>query len=107
MRQLPQYFAHGFPLDLEPVGAMHEAAQDGIGEHIVTDAGIPLFCGQLTDYQGRSLSVTIVHDFQQIVAMRRLQRLQPPVVDDQQLHLGQLLELFVVTAVGLSLDQLQ
>ncbi len=87
-RQLPQYFTHGLTLEREAVSVVHQPIENGIGEGVFPDAGIPLIGRQLTDYQGRGLSVTIVHDFQQIVALSRLQRLQPPVVDDQQLDLG-------------------
>ena len=51
--------------------------------------------------------MTIVHNFHQIVAVGRLERLQTPVVNDQQLDLGQQLELFVVTAIGFCLRQFQ
>ena len=41
-RQLAEYLAHGFPLELKPVGVVHQSVQDGVGQGVVADAGIPL-----------------------------------------------------------------
>ena len=41
-RQLAEYLAHGFPLELKPVCVVHQSVQDGVGEGVVVDAGIPL-----------------------------------------------------------------
>ena len=56
--------------------------------------------------RGRFLSqVFIFSQFcHQVAAVGRLERLQALVVNDQQLDLGQSLELFVVTAIGFCLQ---
>ena len=62
-------FAHRFALELNAVGVVHQAIQDGIGQGVVADAEIPLIGGQLADHHGRSVLVTVVHDPQEIVSM--------------------------------------
>ena len=105
--QLGEDFAHGLALEREAVGVVHEPVQDGVGERIVADAGVPLVGRQLADDNRGGLSVAIIHDFHQVVAVRRFQRFQPPVIDDQQLYFGQLPELFAIAAIGLGLGQFQ
>jgi len=51
LRQLAEDFAHGLPLEREPVGVVHQTIQDSIGQGVVADAGIPLVGRQLTDHQ--------------------------------------------------------
>ena len=81
--QLAEDFADGFPLELETVGVVHQPIQDGIGQCVITDAGIPLIGRQLTDHQGGRVFVAVIHNLHQVVTVSRLQRLQPPVIDDQ------------------------
>ena len=38
-RQLAEYLAHGFPLELKPVCVVHQSVQDGVGEGVIVDAG--------------------------------------------------------------------
>ena len=51
--------------------------------------------------------MAVIHDFHQVITLGGVQGFQAPVINDEQLHLGQELELFVVTAVSLGLSQLQ
>ncbi len=82
---------------------MHQPIRDGVSQGVLPDAGIPLIGWQLADHLRRG----VVHDLQQVIAVRWLQRFQSPVIDDQSLHLGHPLELLGVTAVGLGLGQFQ
>jgi hypothetical protein len=38
-RQLAEYLAHEFPLELKPMCVVHQSVQDGVGEGVVVDAG--------------------------------------------------------------------
>jgi len=105
--QQPPLFSHGLTLEREAVGVVHQTVEDGVSQGVVTDAGVPLVGGELADHQCRSTAMAVVHDLHQVVPVSRLQRLQSPVIDDQELDLGQLLELLVIAAVRLGLCQLQ
>ncbi len=65
---------------------VHHPVEDGVGQGGVADGGVPLRHRQLADDGDRRSPVAPVHQFQQIVAVDRLQRSQPEVVDDDQLH---------------------
>jgi len=73
------------------VGVVHEPIQDGISQSVVTDSGVPLIDGQLADNHGRVSPVPVVHDFHQVVPVCRFQDFQAPVIQDEQLHFGQLI----------------
>ncbi len=65
---------------------MHHPVEDGVGQGGVADGGVPLRHRQLADDGDRGPCVALVHQFQEVVAVDRLQRAQPEVVDDDQLH---------------------
>jgi hypothetical protein len=48
--------------------------------------------GELTGQDRRAAAVAIVDDFEQVAALLRGQRRQPPVVEDQKLDMGEALE---------------
>ena len=55
---------------------VHESIQDGIGQRVITDGLIPLIGGQLTDHQRRGTTMTIIHNFHQIISLGRLEGFQ-------------------------------
>ncbi len=89
------------------MGVMHQPIQNGIGQGVVTDGGVPLIGGQLADDHGRLGAVPVIHDLHQVVSVRRAQGFQPPVVQDQQVYFAQLVQGFLVSAIGFSLCQCQ
>jgi hypothetical protein len=105
--QLSHDLAHGLALELQAVGVVHEAVEDGVCEGVVTDAGIPLVGGQLADHGGGGVAVAIVHDLHEVIALGGLQGFESPVIDNEQTHLGQLRKPLVVAAIGLGLVEFQ
>jgi len=89
------------------MGVVHQPIQNGIGQGVVTDGGVPLIGGQLADDHGRLGAVPVIHDFHQIISVRRAQRFQPPVIQDQQVYFAQLVQSFLVSTVRFGLRQLQ
>ena len=51
--------------------------------------------------------MAIIHDLHQIIPMGWFEWFQSPVINDDHLDLGQLPELFVISAVSLCLGQFQ
>ena len=74
------------------MGVVHQPIQDGVGQCVVTDGGIPLIDGQLADDHRRVSAVPVIHDLHQVVSVRRVQGFQSPVVQDQKVYFGQLVQ---------------
>ena len=72
------------------MGVVHQPIQDGVGQSVVADGGIPLVGGQLANDHGRLSAVPVIHDLHQVFSVRRAQGFQPPVVQDQQVYFAQL-----------------
>lgn len=89
------------------MGVVHQPIQDGVGQGVVTDGGVPLIGRQLADDHGRVSAVPVIHDLHQVVAVRRAQGFQAPVVQDQQVYFGQLAQSFLVGAIRFGLCQFQ
>ena len=86
---------------------MHEAVEDGVCQGVITDAGVPLVGGQLADHDGGGVAVAVVHNLHQVIALGRFQCFESPVIDNEQLHLGQVPEQLVVAAIDLGLVEFQ
>ena len=84
---------------------MDKAVEDGIGEGVITDDGIPLVYRQLADHHRRGGLIAVVHDVHQVVALCAGQCFHAPVVEDEQPGVGKLAQEFVVAAVGLGLGE--
>ena len=71
---------------------MHEAVEDGIGDCRIDDHLVPVIDGKLTSDDGGAAALAIIDDFEQVAALLRGQRCQPPVVEDQKLDTGETFE---------------
>src|SRR6516164_7822428 len=80
-----RWFAQGLAIEREAVRSVHEAVEDGIGDCRIDDHLVPVIDGELTGDDGGAAAVAIIDDFEQIAALLRGQRCQPPVVEDQKL----------------------
>jgi hypothetical protein len=56
--------------------------KDGIGDCRIDDHLVPVIDGELTGHNRRAAAVAIVDDFEQVAALLRGQRSQPPVIED-------------------------
>ena len=75
--------------ELDPVGAVDDTIENGIGQGGITDGVVPLLDRELTGDQRRSAAVPILYDFKQIAAVTIVELGQPPVVENQQLDASQ------------------
>src|ERR1700731_4663974 len=64
--------------------SVNDAIEDRVSEGWIPDDLVPAAYGNLTGDQQRPSSFTVVNDLQQIAPLFGVQRLRPPVVDDQQ-----------------------
>ena len=57
-------FAQGLALQFEPMSAVHQTVEHGIGDCGIADVSVPVVDRQLAGDDGGSAAVTIVDDFQ-------------------------------------------
>src|SRR5467141_222609 len=87
-----RWFAQGLAVEGKAVCGVHEAVEDGVGDCRIDDHLVPVIDGELAGHDGGTAAVAVVDDFEQIAALLRGQRRQPPVVEDQKLDTGEALE---------------
>jgi hypothetical protein len=78
--------AHGFPLELDAIGVVDEAVEDGVAEGRVGDPLVPGEHRQLAGDDGCGAAVAVVDDLQQVMPPLGRQRCQAPIVQQQHLH---------------------
>ena len=74
----------GRAFQLDPMGAVNDAVEDRITERGIGDHLVPFTDRDLAGDQQRAALVAIVDDLEQIAALLGIERLRPPIVDDQQ-----------------------
>jgi hypothetical protein len=84
--------AQGLALQLQPVCAVDEAIEYGVGNGGIADVSVPIVDRQLGGDDGRSTAVSIIGDLQQIAPLLCGERCQSPVIEDQNLDARQALE---------------
>src|SRR5712671_1667240 len=87
-----RWFTQGLAVEGKSVRGVHEAVEDGIGDGRVDNHLVPVIDGELAGHDGGTAAVAVIDDFEQIAALLRGQRRQPPVVEDQKLDTGEALE---------------
>lgn len=68
------------------MGVVDEAIEDGVGIGRITDDLVPPLDGDLAGDDGRFASVSVFEDLQQIMASGIIERLETPVIEDQELR---------------------
>ena len=84
---------------------MYQPVEDGVGEGVIADGGIPLVDGQLAGHECGAGVVAVVHDVHEVMALCGVAGVHAPVIDDEQPGPGKLAQEFVVAAVGLGLSE--
>ena len=84
---------------------MHQPVEDGIGEGVIADGGIPLVDGELAGYQGGGGLIAVIHEGHEVMALSGVEGVHAPVIEDEQLGLGERVQELVVAAVGLGLGE--
>src|ERR1019366_1988234 len=74
------------------MAAVHDAIEDSVGQGRIVEIGVPMFDRQLTGDQRRFAGGAIVEQFEQIIAFGLTDRCQTPIVEDQQIGAGELLQ---------------
>src|SRR5471032_1418210 len=82
--------AQRLALEVDPVAAVDDAIEDGVGERRVVEVGVPGLDGQLAGDDGGARADAVVEQLQQVDAFGRADGGDGEVVDDQEVELGQL-----------------
>ena len=79
---------HGFATEFKPVGVVNEAIQDGIGICWIADQVEPAGDGELAGHHRRFASITVLEDFEQVMAGIAVERFEAPVIEDEDVDPG-------------------
>ena len=71
---------------------MDEPIEDGVAKRGVADEFVPVVHGHLARDEGRAPPGSIFDHFEEIAALAIAERGEPPIVQDQQVGLGELLQ---------------
>jgi hypothetical protein len=63
-----------------------DAIEDGVGVGGIADQFVPFVDGDLAGDDGRPAAVALLENLEQVVTRSGIERLEPPVVEDEQLH---------------------
>jgi hypothetical protein len=77
--------AQAFACELDAMGIMNEAVQDGVGVSWVSNDVVPGCHGKLGGDDRRSAPIAFFEDFQEIVAGAGVERFEAEVVEDQEI----------------------
>lgn len=82
------------------MGVVDQAVEDGVGQGWVAQGVMPVGDGQLAGDHGGAGLIALVEDFEQVAAAFIVERRQAPVVEDEDLDLGQGRHPFKIAAIG-------
>jgi hypothetical protein len=72
--------------EIEPVRVVDDAVEDCIGVGGIADQLVPFVDGDLAGDDRRSAAVAFFENLEEVVARGSVERLEPPVVEDEELH---------------------
>jgi hypothetical protein len=75
--------------EVDAMGVVDEAIENGVGVGGIADHVVPFVDRQLAGDDGRAPAVAFFQDLEKVVAGLRIEGLEAPVVEDQQLDAGQ------------------
>src|SRR3954469_22060010 len=70
--------------ELQAMGIVNDEIQDGVGNDGTPDQAVPPVHGDLAGVQAGAAAVAVFDDFQHVVALLGSERLEPPIIKDQQ-----------------------
>jgi hypothetical protein len=92
--------SHGGSVELQSVGIVDDAVEDGVGEGGLADDLVPLGQRQLAGDQGGGVLVSVLDDLHEIAALIGVEPLGSPVVEDEEVCLGKRAEQAGIASVG-------
>ena len=72
------------PVQLDAVGAMHDAVKNGVTDSWIAHQFVPTLDGKLAGHQQGAFLVSVVDNLQHVAPLLDSQRFEPPVIDDDE-----------------------
>lgn len=98
-------FPHALPLQLDPVGVVDEAVQDGIRQGWAADHLVPRLDRHLAGDDGGAAAMAVLEDLEHVLSLCLGEDGQAPVIQDQKVDAGQRLEHASMAAIATSQRQ--
>ena len=98
-------FAKRISFQFEAVRVVDEAVEQCIRNRGIRDHFMPGVDGELTGDDGGAMAVTVIEDLQELTALSFIDLDQAPIVDDEHLGFGDLLEQRSQAAIGCGATQ--
>src|SRR6266567_1922023 len=71
--------------EIDAVRVVDDAIEDGVGVSGIADQLVPLIDGDLAGDDGRAAAVALLEDFEEVMASGGVERIETPIVEDEQL----------------------
>jgi len=82
---------HAFAGQFDPMGVVNETVHDGVGVGGIVDDLVPTVQGKLGRDDGRASPISLLEDFEEVMPGAGVERLQPPIVENEQIDASSLL----------------
>jgi hypothetical protein len=86
---LALFLAHGFAFEFDPVGVVHQAVQNAVGNGWVPDLFVPVCQWHLRGQDQRTALIAVITDFQEVAALGVFQWRHGEVVQQQNIGSGE------------------
>ena len=77
--------SQAFAIEFDAMGVVHEAVEDGVGVCGIANNFMPAVHGELGGNDRRAAPISFLKDFEEIVAGGGVERLQTPVIENEQI----------------------
>ena len=92
--------SHGGPVEVDPVRVVDDTVEDGVGECRFADDVVPFVDGQLAGDQDGGVLVSVLDDFHEVGSLIGAEAVGSPIVEDEEIGLGESTEQAGVASVG-------
>ena len=77
--------AQAFAGEIDAVGVVNEAVEDGVGICRVADEGVPFVDGDLTGEDGRAAPIALLEDLVEIMTSAGVEGFEAPIVENEEM----------------------
>jgi hypothetical protein len=95
-----------FSFERDSVSIVNESVKNGVRQGWIGNSLVPLRHGDLGDDEGGLLVIAIIEQFQEVSGLGRRQRISEPVVENEEMRLGQRVEELRVGSVRVGVSKL-
>jgi hypothetical protein len=86
--------------EIDAVCVVHDAIENGVGIGRIANQIVPFVDWDLAGDDSRSAAIAFFEDLEEIVARSGVERFEPPIVEDEQLHTAERTQDASITAIA-------